>query len=136
MLRVSRLELRDLCGLLGYDRVRYDRHDILDLIDHCKIPLTCRPRAVPIDPTRPLRPRNVAIIQQSDLHLLTSMYERTCSIPLYIMFVQVSLAGSMACSVDATDFLVRPRIWCRPTPTRASRGTPSATPSTSAPSST
>ena len=85
-------DLRELCLQLGYDKVRYDRHDIKDLIANCNIPLSCRPRAVPIDPTRPLRPRNVAILQHSDVCLLIANYERTCSVTVYILFVQVRSA--------------------------------------------
>ena len=82
------LDLAHLCRLMGYDKVRYDRHDIMDLATNTKIPLSVRPRAVPIDPTQPMRPRNVAILQFTDLSLLVATYERTCSVALYMQLVQ------------------------------------------------
>ena len=82
------VDLTNLCRLLGYDKVRYDRHDIMDLITNTNIPLTVRPRAVPIDPTIPMRPRNVAIVQYTDMGLLVATYERTCSVALYMQLVQ------------------------------------------------
>ena len=35
-----------------------------------------------------MRPRNVAILQFTDMSLLIAMYERTCSVAIYVQFVQ------------------------------------------------
>jgi hypothetical protein len=82
------LELFYLCPLVGYVKVEYDRHDIKDLLINLKIPLECAPRAVPIDPTLPLRPRNLAIITHQNVGLLVKIYAQSCSVAQYIMFVQ------------------------------------------------
>jgi len=82
------VELFYLCPLLGYHKVEYDRHDIKDLLINTKIPLQCTPRAVPINPTLPLRPRNLAIITHQNVTLLVKIYAQSCSVAQYIMFVQ------------------------------------------------
>lgn len=61
------LELMSLRRLFGFSSVEYDRHDIMDLVTHANIPLAVQPRAVPIDPTKQMRPRNVAIVRQVSL---------------------------------------------------------------------
>ena len=66
----------------------YDRHDIMDLIRNTGIPLTLQPRAVPIDPRIPMRPRNVAIVRRTDFMLLKSIYKVVCSPTVYTLMVQ------------------------------------------------
>jgi len=82
------VDLFYLCPLFGYEKVQYDRHDIKDLFINTKIPLQCVPRVVPINPTLPLRPRNVAVITQQNVNLLVKIYAQSCSVAQYILFVQ------------------------------------------------
>jgi len=82
------VDLFYLCPILGYEKVLYDRHDIKDLLINAKIPLHCMPRVVPIDPTLPLRPRNLAILTHHNANLLIKIYTQCCSVAQYVMFVQ------------------------------------------------
>ena len=81
-------ELITLRQLFGFSSAEYDRHDIMDLVTKTNIPLSVQPRAVPIDPTKPMRPRNVAIVRRCDMCLAQKVYSLTCSISAYIIFVQ------------------------------------------------
>jgi hypothetical protein len=81
-------QLHALCPYMGYTHVNYDRHDMMDLMVKTKIPMTCRPRVVPIDPRVPLRPRNVAIITEESLLVLMKLLKRTVSAAQFILFVQ------------------------------------------------
>ena len=82
------VDLHYFCPMLGYTHVEYDRHDLKDILVHTKIPLAANPRAVPIDPRLPLRPRNLAIITKANLLLLMKIYLQSCSVAQYILFVQ------------------------------------------------
>jgi len=75
---------------LGYDKVRFDCSDIKTIIEKAEIPLTLSPSAIPIDPSIPLRPRNVAIVSAHAFHMAVSLYKFTCSRALYIGFIQKS----------------------------------------------
>lgn len=82
------LDLFRMCPILGYAKAEYDRCDIKHLVINAKIPLSIAPRAVPIDPSIPMRPRNVAIISNANMSLLLKLYVMTCSRAQYIMLVQ------------------------------------------------
>ena len=73
---------------LGYDKIRYDAADIRDLIINGKIPLDISPTVVPIDPSIPMRPRNVAIISTKAFKYLMDLYSFSCSRGMFIAFVQ------------------------------------------------
>lgn len=88
MAEMAWLDLFRLCPLLGYAKTEYDRHDIKDLVINTKIPLSVLPRAMPIDPSIPLRPRNVAIVTSANMSLLVKIYTMTCSRAQYILLVQ------------------------------------------------
>ena len=60
----------------------------MDLIRNTSIPLTLHPRAVPIDPRIPMRPRNVAIVRRTDFTRLKSIYKVVCSPTVYTLMVQ------------------------------------------------
>lgn len=81
-------DLFRISPMLGYAKVDYDRHDIKDLVINTKIPLSIIPRAVPIDPSIPMRPRNVAIVSSANMALLLKIYVMTCSRAQYILLVQ------------------------------------------------
>ena len=85
---MSRWDLKKLRCLFGFFSTEYDRHDIMDLAINTKIPLSVNPRAVPINPTLPMRPRNVAIVRLEDLTFASNLYSLTCSVSAYILFVQ------------------------------------------------
>lgn len=82
------IELINIRQMFGFSSAEYDRHDILDLIAKTNIPLSVDPMAVPIDPTKPMRPSNVAILRRKDKQFLMDLYSLTCSISCYIIFVQ------------------------------------------------
>ena len=82
------LDLNVFSKVLGYKKLCYDRHDIMDLIRNTGIPLELFPRAVPIDTMIPMRPRNVAIIRRKDFNILERVYELVCSPTVYTMMVQ------------------------------------------------
>ena len=82
------VDLFYLCPMLGYAKVEYDRHDIKDILINTKIPMQIGPRIVPIDPTLPLRPRNLAVLSVANMHLLVKIYSQSCSVAQYILFVQ------------------------------------------------
>ena len=73
---------------LGYDKPRFDVTDIKDLIISAKIPLDVSPIVVPIDPSIPMRPRNVAIVSKRAYTMALDMYGFTCSRALFIGFMQ------------------------------------------------
>jgi hypothetical protein len=82
------LTLRESQHLFGYVHLNYDRTDIRNLVVHTGIPWGIQPRAMPIDPSLPLRPRNVAIVSHSSFELLVRIFEHACSRALYIAQVQ------------------------------------------------
>lgn len=82
------LRVQKCWPLLGSKRLNYDAHDFMDLLSTLAIPLAMDPIFVPIDPARPLRPRNVAIITRTQLNLLVRIAENTSSRVQHIMFVQ------------------------------------------------
>jgi hypothetical protein len=88
MAEIAWLDLFRVCPILGYAKADYDRHDIKDLVINTKIPLSVSPRAVPIDPSIPMRPRNVAIVSSANMSLLLKIYVMTCSRAQYILLVQ------------------------------------------------
>jgi hypothetical protein len=88
MAEIAWLDLYRISPMLGYAKVDYDRHDIKDLVINTKIPLSVLPRAVPIDPSIPMRPRNVAIVSSANMALLLKIYVMTCSKAQYILLVQ------------------------------------------------
>ena len=73
---------------LGYDKIRYDASDIRDLIVNGKISLDISPTAVPIDPSTPMRPRNVAIISAKAFKFALDLYSFSCSRGMFIAFIQ------------------------------------------------
>jgi hypothetical protein len=80
--------LNTFSKILGYKKLCYDRHDIMDLIRNTKIPLELQPRAIPIDPRIPMRPRNVAIIRHVDFSMIKAVYEIVCSQTVFTLMVQ------------------------------------------------
>lgn len=80
--------LHELCPLLGYSHVNYDRHDIMDLMMKTEIPTFCRPRAIPIDPRIPMRPRNVAIVTEANFILIVHVLRQTLSVAQFVLLVQ------------------------------------------------
>lgn len=88
MAEMAWLDLFRICPVLGYAKADYDRHDIKDLVINTKIPLSVLPRAVPIDPSIPMRPRNVAILSSGNMGLLIKVYMLSCSRAQYILLVQ------------------------------------------------
>ena len=74
--------------MLGYDFVNYDHADMHSLVVHAGIPLPMRPRVLPIDPSLPLRPRNVAIVTAKTFDLIMKTYKHLCSRAIYIAQVQ------------------------------------------------
>jgi hypothetical protein len=88
MAEIAWLDLFRLCPMLGYAKADYDRHDIKDLVINTKIPLSVAPRAVPIDPSIPMRPRNVAIVSSANMSILLKVFVMSCSRAQYILLVQ------------------------------------------------
>lgn len=88
MAEIAWLDLFRFCPMLGYAKAEYDRHDIKDLVINTKIPLSVAPRAVPIDPSIPMRPRNVAIVSSANMNILVKVFVMTCSRAQYILLVQ------------------------------------------------
>ena len=84
----SWMDLYVFAPILGYKNVNYDRHDILDIMKTAKIPVLCKPRAVPIDPRQPLYPRNVAVVSMRHKALLLRLFQETASVAQYILLVQ------------------------------------------------
>lgn len=72
----------------GPTRMNYDAHDVKDLIDNLKIPISVKPRFVPIDPARPMRPRNIAIVGDVQFHVLMKIAYNTSSRAQHILFAQ------------------------------------------------
>jgi hypothetical protein len=74
----------------GYEKLRFDLTSIKDIIVGAKIPWELRPHACPIDPSLPMRPRNVAILSYTAYSLLLKVWKHTCSRGTYIGLVQRS----------------------------------------------
>jgi hypothetical protein len=72
----------------GYPKLQFDSTTIMDIVVHANIPWTIYPLACPIDPSIPMRPRNVAILSRKSYALLIAMWKQTLSRALYIAFVQ------------------------------------------------
>jgi hypothetical protein len=82
------VQLHNVCPLLGYTHVNYDRHDMMDLMMKVGIPTFCSPRVLPIDPRIPMRPRNVAIVTEASFILIKHLLKQTMSIAQFILLVQ------------------------------------------------
>ena len=80
--------LLQMGSLLGYERPEYDSHDFKDLVALTSIPVELSPTILPIDPAKPLRPRNVAILTMQDRLLLMRIYVASGSRAQYILFAQ------------------------------------------------
>ena len=81
----------DLAGVrdvLGYANVNFDRSDIRELVIHSGLPWGIQPRVLPIDPSKPMRPRNVAVVSSITFQHLVALYKHTCSPALFIAHVQ------------------------------------------------
>jgi len=76
--------LADVRHYLGYYHVNFDYMDMRALVIHCGIPFSMRPRVLPIDPSLPLRPRNVAIVTKRCFDLIIQTYTSMCSRALFI----------------------------------------------------
>ena len=74
--------------LLGYTHVNFDHQDIRSLLLHCGLPISMRIRLIPIDPSLPLRPRNVAFVSRESFDLIMRTYEQMCSRGLFMAQVQ------------------------------------------------
>ena len=74
----------------GYAKLNFDLPSIKDIIVGAKIPWELCPRACPIDPSLPMRPRNVAILSCTAYRLLLEVWKHTCSRGAYIGLVQRS----------------------------------------------
>ena len=72
----------------GYSKLEFDHTDLKDIVLNAKIPWEIRPVPCPIDPTLPLRPRNIAILSHGAFHLLFDIWKHSCSRGSYIAFVQ------------------------------------------------
>ena len=70
---------------LGYTCSDYDAQEMRALVIHCGIPFGINPRVLPIDPSLPLWPRNVAIVSKTSFEIILRMYEHMCSRALHIM---------------------------------------------------
>lgn len=75
-------------ALFGYDSVNFSCGDMRLLMIHSGVPWSMHPRALPIDPSLPMRPRNVAVVSQMTFSMVLEMYQHTCSRALYIAHVQ------------------------------------------------
>jgi hypothetical protein len=76
--------------MLGYPRLDFEESALRSLLVHAGIPLGLIPCLLPIDPSQPLRPRNVAIVSDGTFRLIMRGYTHTCSRALYIAAVQHS----------------------------------------------
>jgi len=76
--------IADVRHFLGYYHVDFDFLDMRALVIHCGIPFAMRPRILPIDPSLPLRPRNVAIVSKRAFDLIVRTYTYMCSRALFI----------------------------------------------------
>jgi hypothetical protein len=72
----------------GYTKLRFDSTTIKDIICNAQIPWAIIPCPCPIDPSLPMRPRNVAILSLKAFTLLIKLWQHTFSRAFYIAFVQ------------------------------------------------
>ena len=72
----------------GYPKIKFDSTTIKDIIVQANIPWDIHPRACPIDPSIPMRPRNVAIVSKRAYVLLLEIWRHTSSRGVYIAMVQ------------------------------------------------
>ena len=72
----------------GYFKVQFDSTTIKDIVTSADIPWELFPCACPIDPSLPMRPRNVAILSRTAYSLLLQIWKHSCSRGVYIAFVQ------------------------------------------------
>ncbi len=82
------VDLQNARSLLGYESVNFSCGDMRMLMIHSGVPWGIHPRILPIDPSIPLRPRNVALVSQTTYGMLLELYQHTCSRALYIAHVQ------------------------------------------------
>ena len=85
---VAWLDLSMVRGLFGYHALNYDRGDMRALIIHAGLPWGLQPRLLPIDPSLPMRPRNVAAVSLPTFRMLVQIFQHTCSRALWIAHVQ------------------------------------------------
>ena len=88
--KIAWYQLLDDISIFGYDKIRYDRRDLQDILTHLNLPCKIYPSIIPIDPLKPLRPRNLAIVSNYAYNLAKKMYHYTPCRSAYIMFVQKS----------------------------------------------
>jgi hypothetical protein len=81
-------DLNAWANSIGYLNLNFDCQDIRSLMIHAGIPFSMRTRIMPIDPSIPMRPRNVAIVGQKTFSLICQGYEHMCSRALFIAQVQ------------------------------------------------
>jgi hypothetical protein len=77
-----------LPSYLGIEKVNFDKQDIKQILVTLDIPLRILPRFLPIDPSLPLRPRNIAIVSNRAFKLIVSLYKFSPVRPMYIYLVQ------------------------------------------------
>ncbi len=82
------IDLTIVRSMFGYDSVNFSCGDMRMLMIHSGVPWGIQPRALPIDPSLPMRPRNVAIVSHMTFSLILELYQHTCSRALYIAHVQ------------------------------------------------
>lgn len=80
--------LADKRFVFGYDKLRFDVGDVREILRHLKLPSEISPRIIPIDPTIPLRPRNLAIVSCAAFTKAFQLYSFVSSKALFVMFVQ------------------------------------------------
>jgi hypothetical protein len=81
-------ELQNSADILGYPYGTFSEQDIRSLMIHTGIPFSMSVRIMPIDPSIPMRPRNVAIVGTQTCKLIMKCYSHMCSPALYIASVQ------------------------------------------------
>jgi len=74
----------------GIPKIQFDSTTIKDIIKHASIPWNICPMPCPIDPSLPMRPRNVAILSARSYNMLMRLWKHTCSRGTYVSFVQRS----------------------------------------------
>jgi hypothetical protein len=72
----------------GYPKIQFDSTTIRDIIENAQIPWEINPKACPIDPALPMRPRNVAVLSGKAFEVLIQLWKHTCSRANFIAFVQ------------------------------------------------
>jgi len=75
---------------MGYEHVSFDVIDMDSIVKHASIPAFLKPVIVPIDPSRPMRPRNVAVVSSYTYQIIFQTFQVTLSRALYVTSVQRS----------------------------------------------